>query len=104
MIASGVNVKAPWTFMDANIRITLDQYGLPLQGAEDEAAGLLDAFLAATSADGLSRLAAPCLTRTNPRWNRDFGLMYYIKRSARRLEGAAGRTPMAARRNRVNVL
>ena len=33
-----------------------------------------------------------------------FGLMYYIKRSARRLEGAAGRTPMAARRSRVNVL
>ena len=30
----------------ANIRITLDQYGLPLPGAEDEAAGLLDAFLA----------------------------------------------------------
>ena len=29
--------------------------------------------------------------------------MYYIKRSARRLEGAAGRTPMAARRNRVNA-
>jgi hypothetical protein len=47
----------------ANIRITLDQYGLPLQGAEDEAAGLLDAFLAATSADGLSRL---CRTLPNP--------------------------------------
>jgi hypothetical protein len=30
----------------ANIRITLDQYGHLLPGAEDEAAGLLDAFLA----------------------------------------------------------
>ena len=29
----------------ANIRITLDQYGHLLPGAEDEAAGLLDAFL-----------------------------------------------------------
>ena len=30
----------------AGIRITLDQYGHLLAGAEDEAAGLLDAFLA----------------------------------------------------------
>jgi integrase len=53
MIAAGVNVKALSTFMGhANIRITLDQYGHLLPGAEDEAAGLLDAFLArqATSA------------------------------------------------------
>ena len=47
MIAAGVNVKALSTFMGhANIRITLDQYGHLLPGAEDEAAGLLDAFLA----------------------------------------------------------
>jgi integrase len=47
MIAAGVNVKAMSTFMGhANIRITLDQYGHLLPGAEDEAAGLLDAFLA----------------------------------------------------------
>ena len=47
MIAAGVNVKALSTFMGhANIRITLDQYGHVLPGAEDEAAGLLDAFLA----------------------------------------------------------
>jgi integrase len=46
MIAAGVNVKALSTFMGhANIRITLDQYGHLLPGAEDEAAGLLDAFL-----------------------------------------------------------
>ena len=42
MIAAGVNVKALSTFMGhANIRITLDQYGHLLPGAEDEAAGLL---------------------------------------------------------------
>ena len=47
MIAAGVNVKALITFMGhANIRITLDQYGHLLPGAEDEAAGMLDAFLA----------------------------------------------------------
>ena len=47
MIAAGVNVEALSTFMGhANIRITLDQYGHLLPGAEDEAAGLLDAFLA----------------------------------------------------------
>ena len=47
MIAAGVNVKALSTFMGhANIRITLDQYGHLLPRAEDEAAGLLDAFLA----------------------------------------------------------
>jgi integrase len=47
MIAAGVNVKALSTFMGhANIRITLDQYGHLLPGAEDEAATLLDAFLA----------------------------------------------------------
>jgi hypothetical protein len=44
---AGVNVKALSTFMGhANIRITLDQYGHLLPGAEDEAADLLDAFLA----------------------------------------------------------
>jgi integrase len=43
MIAAGVNVKALSTFMGhANFRITLDQYGHLLPGAEDEAAGLLD--------------------------------------------------------------
>jgi hypothetical protein len=47
MIAAGVNVKSLSAFMGhANIRITLDEYGHLLPGAEDEAAGLLDAFLA----------------------------------------------------------
>jgi hypothetical protein len=39
MIRAGVNVTALSTFMaHANIRITLDQYGHLLPGAEDEAA------------------------------------------------------------------
>ena len=47
MIGAGVNVKALSTYMGhANIGITLDQYGHLLPGAEDEAADLLDAFLA----------------------------------------------------------
>jgi integrase len=47
MIAAGVNVKALSAFMGhANITITLDHYGHLLPGARDEAAGLLDAFLA----------------------------------------------------------
>jgi hypothetical protein len=46
-LAAGVDVKALSAFMaHANIAITLDSYGHLLPGAEDEAAGLLDAFLA----------------------------------------------------------
>ena len=46
MIAAGVNVKALSTFMGhAKIAITLDLYGHLLPGSEDEAAGLLDAYL-----------------------------------------------------------
>ena len=47
MIAAGVNRKALSTFMGhATVAITLDLYGHLLPGSEDEAAGLLDAFLA----------------------------------------------------------
>jgi integrase len=70
MIAAGVNVKALSTFMGhANIRITLDQYGHLLPGAEDEAAGLLDAFLAARAAGG-ERVApgAADVSPTLSRW------------------------------------
>ena len=64
MIAAGVNVKALSTFMGhANIRITLDQYGHLLPGAEDEAAGLLDAFLARQLGGAEGDPAAP---RTAP--------------------------------------
>jgi integrase len=59
MIAAGVNIKALSTFMGhANIRITLDQYGHLLPGAEDEAAGLLDAFLARQVGDADPERAA----------------------------------------------
>jgi integrase len=51
MIAAGVNAKALSTFMGhANISITLDRYGHLLPGAEDEAAGLMDAYLKASRA------------------------------------------------------
>ena len=43
-----MNAKALSTFMGhANITITLDRYGHLMPGSEDEAAGLLDAYLAA---------------------------------------------------------
>jgi integrase len=48
MIAAGVNAKALSTYMGhANISITLDRYGHLMPGNEAEAAGLLDAYLAA---------------------------------------------------------
>ena len=48
MIAAGVNAKALSVFMGhANISVTLDIYGHLLPGSEAEAAGLLDAYLAA---------------------------------------------------------
>ena len=51
MIAAGVNAKALSTFMGhANISITLDRYGHLMPGAEDEAAGLVDAYLLAARA------------------------------------------------------
>jgi integrase len=50
MIAAGVNAKALSSFMGhANISITLDRYGHLMPGAEDEAAGLMDAYLEAAS-------------------------------------------------------
>jgi integrase len=48
MIAAGVNAKALSTYMGhANISITLDRYGHLMPGNEEEAAGLLDAYLTA---------------------------------------------------------
>ena len=56
MIAAGVNAKALSTYMGhANIAITLDRYGHLMPGNEDEAAGLLDAYLA--RANTAARLA-----------------------------------------------
>ena len=46
MIAAGVNAKALSTFMGhAKIGITLDRYGHPMPGSEEEAASLLDSYL-----------------------------------------------------------
>ena len=47
MIAAGVNAKALATYMGhASVTITLDRYGHLLPGNEDQAATLLDDFLA----------------------------------------------------------
>jgi integrase len=47
MIAAGVNAKALSTYIGhATVAITLDRYGHLMPGAEDEAAELLDAYLA----------------------------------------------------------
>jgi hypothetical protein len=65
MIAAGVNVKELSTFMGhANIKITLDQYGHLLHGAEDQAAGLLDAFLARQVGDQAPTVAHPAQGRS----------------------------------------
>ncbi len=56
MIAAGVHAKALSTYMGhANIKITLDTYGHLMPGNEEEAAGLLDAYL--ERADTGARLA-----------------------------------------------
>jgi integrase len=50
MIGAGVNAKALSTYMGhASIGITLDRYGHLMPGNEAEAAGLLDAYLEASS-------------------------------------------------------
>jgi integrase len=50
MIAAGVNAKALATYMGhASVTITLDRYGHLMPGNEDEAAALLDAYLAQTA-------------------------------------------------------
>jgi len=51
MIAAGVNAKALSTYMGhASITITLDRYGHLMPGNENDAAGLLDAYLSRSSA------------------------------------------------------
>ena len=67
MIAAGVNAKALSEFMGhATIAITFDLYGHMLPGAHDEAAGLLDAFLARSAGAETETTAAASQTqRTN---------------------------------------
>jgi integrase len=56
MIAAGVNAKALSSYLGhANIAVTFDRYGHLMPGNEDEAAGLLDAYL--DRADTAARLA-----------------------------------------------
>jgi hypothetical protein len=50
MIVAAVNAKALAASMGhASITMTLDRYGLLFPGSEDEAAGLLDAYLERTT-------------------------------------------------------
>jgi hypothetical protein len=60
MIGAGVNAKVLATHMwRSTISITLDRHGHLFPGSEDEAAGLLDAYLLrADSEDRIARLAA----------------------------------------------
>jgi integrase len=59
MIAAGVNAKALSEFMGhATIAITFDLYGHLMPGAHDEAAGLLDAFLARSAGAGADPTAS----------------------------------------------
>jgi integrase len=60
MIAAGVNAKAVSTYMGhASIAITFDRYGHLMPGNEDEAAGLLDAFLARSASRDTGATIAP---------------------------------------------
>ena len=53
MIAAGVNAKALSTYMGhSSITITLDRYGHLMPGAEEEAAGMLAAYLVAAEGAG----------------------------------------------------
>ena len=71
MIAAGVNAKALSTFMGhAKIGITLDRYGHLMPGSEEEAAGLLNDYLAAERARAEERArAAPGNSVGQPRDN-----------------------------------
>jgi integrase len=65
MIAASVNAKALSTYMGhANISITLDRYGHLMPGNENEAASLLDAFLARASEDAARANLAPEVSRS----------------------------------------
>jgi integrase len=51
MIAAGVNAKALSSYLGhSSIQITYDRYGHLMPGNEEEAAGLLDTYLARSAA------------------------------------------------------
>jgi len=59
MIAAGVNPKALSTFMGhSSVTITLDRYGHLMPGSEEEAAGMLDAYLARANNSARGALVA----------------------------------------------
>jgi integrase len=65
MVAAGVNAKALSTFMGhATISITLERYRHLMPGSEEEAAGLLDDYLATQRkrAENAARAAGGVLT------------------------------------------
>jgi integrase len=63
MIAAGVNAKALSTYIGhANISITLARYGHLMPGTEDEAAALLDAFLARAEEQSARASLAPLVS------------------------------------------
>ena len=65
MIAAGVNAKALSTYVGhSSITITLDRYGHLMPGNEEEAAALLDSYLAVsrTTAAPASYALAPSRT------------------------------------------
>jgi integrase len=60
MIAAGVNAKALCEFMGhSSISVTFDRYGKLMPGAQQEAAGLLDGFLARTAEADTGAATAP---------------------------------------------
>jgi hypothetical protein len=59
-IAAGVNAKALSTYTGhSSIKVTFDLYGHLMPGAEAEAAGLLDAYLALADTDARKAAVAP---------------------------------------------
>jgi integrase len=74
MIAAGVNAKALQTFMGhSSITVTLDRYGHLFPGSEEEAAVLLDAYLAeaydrAREADP-EQACGKSVGKTTPSWS-----------------------------------
>jgi len=70
MIAAGVNAKALSEFMGhSSIAITFDKYGKLMPGAQQEAAGLLDAFLA-RAAEADTTVSGATRTAPHPEQNR----------------------------------
>jgi integrase len=67
MIAAGINAKALSTYMGhSSIQITFDLYGHLMPGYMDEAAGMLDAYLARADTSVRTAQLARTVTSTVP--------------------------------------